>query len=101
MNPEGAAGHMNDGKFLSQLNNYLASSGITQPEMQIYVEAKPGPRLAELIFLIILSTLSKLFYSHNAGNTYISFYLRSKVQSLCKLYQTKVRITTELLNKYY
>ena len=54
MDPEGAGGNLNDGTFLSQLNNYLASSGITQPEMQIYVEAKPGPRLAELIFLIIL-----------------------------------------------
>ena len=65
--PEAASGNLNDGKFLSQLNNYLASSGITQPEKQIYVEAKPGPRLAELIFLIILSTLSKLVYSPNAG----------------------------------
>ena len=60
--------NLNNGKFLSQLNNYLASSGITHPEKQIYVEAKPGPRLAELIFLIVLSTLSKLVYSHNAGN---------------------------------
>ena len=67
IDPEPSSGTLNDGKFLSQLNNYLASSGITQPEKQIYVEAKPGPRLAELIFLIILSTLSKLTYSHNAG----------------------------------
>ena len=67
IDPENSGGNLNDGKFLSQLNNYLASSGITQPEKQIYVEAKPGPRLAELIFLIILSTLSKLAYSHNAG----------------------------------
>ena len=65
--PDNSGGNLNNGKFLSQLNSYLASSGITLPEKQIYVEAKPGPRLAELIFLIILSTLSKLAYSHNAG----------------------------------
>ena len=67
MEAEGAEKVLKDGNILSQLNDYLASSGITQPEMQIYVEAKPGPRLAELIFLIIISTLSKLAYSHNAG----------------------------------
>ena len=61
------------GIFLSHLNNYLASSGATRPERQIYVEAKPGPRLAELIFLIILSTLSKLIYSHNTGNLYYAY----------------------------
>ena len=67
IDPESSTNTLNNGKFLSQLNSYLASSGITQPEKQIYVEAKAGPRLAELIFLIILSTLSKLAYSHNAG----------------------------------
>ena len=69
IDPESSTPTLNNGKFLSQLNSYLASSGITQPEKQIYVEAKPGPRLAELIFLIILSTLSKLAYSHNAGKS--------------------------------
>ena len=65
-----SANAVNDGKLLSQLNTYLASSGITHPETQIYVEAKPGPRLAELIFLIVLSSLSKLVYSHNAGKVH-------------------------------
>ena len=66
-NVDTTEGNGSRGMFLSHLNNYLASSGVTQPERQIYVEAKPGPRLAELIFLIILSTLSKLIYSHNTG----------------------------------
>ena len=67
-NVDTAEGNGSRGMFLSHLNNYLASSGVTQPERQIYVEAKPGPRLAELIFLIILSTLSRLIYSNNTGN---------------------------------
>ena len=50
---------MTGNKLLSQLSNYLTVSGMTQPEMQIYVQAKPGPRLAELIFLVILSSISK------------------------------------------
>jgi len=87
--PEGIAGNLNDGKFLSQLNNYLSSSGITEPEKQIYVEAKPGPRLAELIFLIILSTLSKLVYSHNAG---IDIY----ILYLCKTFVNKTKIVHQL-----
>ena len=72
-NVDTTEGNGSRGIFLSHLNNYLASSGVTQPERQIYVEAKPGPRLAELIFLIILSTLSKLIYSHNTGNLDYAF----------------------------
>ena len=72
-NVDATEGNGSRGIFLSHLNNYLASSGVTQPERQIYVEAKPGPRLAELIFLIILSTLSKLIYSHNTGNLDYAF----------------------------
>ena len=62
---------MTGNKLLSQLSNYLTVSGMTQPEMQIYVQAKPGPRLAELIFLVILSSISKLAYSANAGRTLV------------------------------
>ena len=83
-NVDTTEGNGSRGIFLSHLNNYLASSGVTQPERQIYIEAKPGPRLAELIFLIILSTLSKLIYSHNTGNFHYAFskFVSGKLNSI-------------------
>jgi len=51
-----------------RLASFLSFSGLTDPDKQVYVNAaKPGPRLSELIFLVVIFTLSKLHFSHNAG----------------------------------
>lgn len=50
-----------------ELSTFLNFSGLTDPDKQVYVTAKPGPRLPELIFLVVIFTLAKLQFSSNAG----------------------------------
>ena len=52
----------------AELSPFLSFCGLTDPDQQIYVDGKPGPRLPELIFLVIISTLSKLQFSPNTGD---------------------------------
>lgn len=60
-------GPQGDNKLLTELSKFLTLLGISDPDVQIYIDGKPGPRLPELIFLVIISTLSRLQFSLNAG----------------------------------
>ena len=57
------------------LRPFLHCCGLTDPDKQIYLDPegdRPGPpRLPELIFLVVIATLSKLQLSANIGETRI------------------------------
>ena len=68
-----------------ELGFYLSWTGLTEPQnqvgsfdfnsksgcnfrfLQVYLTAKPGPKLTELLFLSVIGHLAKEFFAANAG----------------------------------
>lgn len=53
--------------LLYEFSSYLHWGGLTDPNLQVYVTAKPGPKLTELLFLAIIGNLGKGVYSPSTG----------------------------------
>jgi hypothetical protein len=62
----------NESELLYELSTFLQWSGIVDPKSQVYVTVNPAPKMAELVFIVVVSALGKVAYSNSAGITLIS-----------------------------
>ena len=65
-----SVGRQNDNReseLLYEMSSFLQLSGHIDPKTQIYIITNPAPKMAELIFIVIVAGLGKVAFSANTG----------------------------------
>ena len=56
-----------ESELLYEMSSFLQLSGHVDPKTQIYITTNLAPKMAELIFIVILAGLGKVAFSANTG----------------------------------
>ena len=56
-----------ESELLYEMSSFLQLSGHIDPKTQIYITTNPAPKMAELIFIVIVAGLGKVAFSANTG----------------------------------
>ena len=70
-------GHHNNGgsesELLYEMSSFLQLSGQIDTKTQIYITTNPAPKMAELIFIVIVAGLGKVAFSANTGKQNLTY----------------------------
>ena len=68
-----------ESELLYEMSSFLQLSGHVDPKTQIYITTNLAPKMAELIFIVIVAGLGKVAFSANTGVYRVTHHVESEV----------------------